>query len=155
MTMHRWLGRHSKRNQAFTFIEIMLVVLIIGILMAVVAPRMVGRTKGARIIAAKQQIRNIGTALYVYELKAGKFPTTQEGLQALLTKPSGLTDDDWDGPYMKEIPKDPWGEECIYRSPGDVDKDFDLVSKGPDKQENTEDDITNFSKSAPASGGAN
>lgn len=133
----------SKR--AFTFIEIMLVVLIIGILMGIVVPRMVGQTKGAKIKACKASIRNIGVALSAFEVRAGRFPSTQEGLQALVTKPGALTDDEWDGPYLNELPKDPWGQDFIYRSPGEHNADYDLISKGPDKQENTADDIANFS----------
>jgi general secretion pathway protein G len=132
-----------RENRAFTFIEIMLVVLIIGILMAVVVPRMVGRTKTARLGAAKASLKGIGTALSSFEVKAGRFPTTQEGLAALLKKPSDLNDDEWDGPYLSDFPKDPWGQEFIYASPGTINADYDLISKGPDKQENTADDITN------------
>ena len=100
---------HRSITRAFTFIEIMLVVLIIGILMAVVVPRMVGRTKTAKVNAAKMSLQGIKTALASFEVKAGRFPTTQEGLQALVAKPSGLSDDEWDGPYLQEVPRDPWG----------------------------------------------
>jgi len=119
-------------------------VLIIGILMGVVVPRMVGQTKSAKIRACKASIRNIGVALSAFEVRAGRFPTTQEGLQALVTKPSSLSDDEWEGPYLNEMPRDPWGQEFIYRSPGEHNADYDLISKGPDKQENTPDDIANF-----------
>ena len=138
------IGFFRKSTRAFTFIEIMLVVLIIGILMGIVVPRMVGQTKAAKIKACKASIHGIGVALSSFEVHAGRFPTTQEGLQALVTKPSGLTDDEWAGPYLNEIPKDPWGQEFIYRSPGEHNNDYDLVSKGPDKQENTPDDIANY-----------
>ena len=140
----RWTVFSRRSTRAFTFIEIMLVVLIIGILMGVVVPRMVGQTKSAKIRACKASIRNIGVALSAFEVRAGRFPTTQEGLQALVTKPSGLSDDEWEGPYLNEMPKDPWGQEFIYRSPGEHNADYDLISKGPDKQENTPDDIANF-----------
>lgn len=146
MMTSRWSTVSAKRR-AFTFIEIMLVVLIIGILMGIVVPRMVGQTRGAKIKACKASIHGISQALSQFEVNAGRFPTTQEGLQALVTKPSGLSDDEWAGPYLNEIPKDPWGQEFIYRSPGEHNADFDLVSKGPDKQENTPDDITNYSTS--------
>jgi len=139
--------RPYSQDRAFTFIEIMLVVLIIGILMGIVVPRMVGQTKGAKVRACKASIRNIGVALGAFEVRAGRFPTTQEGLQALVTKPSSLSDEEWDGPYLQELPKDPWGQEFIYRSPGEHNQDYDLISKGPDKQENTPDDIANFNLS--------
>lgn len=145
MTTYRF---RTRCERAFTFIEIMLVVLIIGILMAVVVPRMVGQTKGAKIKAATASIRNIGVALGAFEVRAGRFPTTQEGLQALITKPSELSEDEWDGPYLQETPKDPWGQEFIFKSPGEVSQDYDLISKGPDKQENSSDDLANFSKEA-------
>ncbi|MEM3486560.1 MAG: type II secretion system major pseudopilin GspG [Candidatus Methanomethyliaceae archaeon] len=133
--------------RGFTFIEIMLVVLIIGILMGIVVPRMVGQTRSAKIKACKASIHGIAQALSQFEVHAGRFPTTQEGLQALVSKPSGLSEDEWSGPYLNEIPKDPWGQEFIYRSPGEHNADFDLISKGPDKQENTPDDITNYGSS--------
>jgi general secretion pathway protein G len=129
------------RSRAFTFIEIMLVVTIIGVLMAVVVPRMTNRAKGAKIQAAKATIHNTKSALQMFEVKAGRFPTTEEGMGALVTKPSDLDDDEWDGPYMEEPPKDPWNQDLIYKSPGENNKDFDLISKGPDRQEGTDDDI--------------
>ncbi|MBX7246566.1 MAG: type II secretion system major pseudopilin GspG [Candidatus Sumerlaeaceae bacterium] len=150
--MKRWI--YASRNRGFTFIEIMLVVVIIGILMAVIVPRMSGRTRGAQASAAKMSIKGISTALGSFEVKAGRFPTSQEGLQALVTKPNGLNDDEWDGPYLSELPKDPWKEEFIYKSPGERNKDFDLVSKGPNKTEGDDDDIGNYSKDAPAAGDA-
>ncbi len=139
----KFFRNYVRGSRAFTFIEIMLVVLIIGILMAVVVPRMVGQTKKARVKSAKASIGGIGTALAAFEVQAGRFPTTQEGITALLKKPGDLTDDEWDGPYLKEFPKDPWGQEFIYASPGTINADYDLISKGPDKQENTTDDVTN------------
>jgi general secretion pathway protein G len=133
-------------RRAFTLVEIMLVVVIIGILMAVVVPNMARQSGRAKVKAARSSIHGISTALGVFEVKASRFPTTQEGLQALVTKPQDLSDDEWEGPYLKEFPKDPWGQDFIYKSPGDVNKDFDLISKGPDKAENTPDDINNFPK---------
>ena len=138
--------RSQWQPRAFTFIEIMLVVLIIGILMAVVVPRMVGQTRLSKIKATALSLQGVKTALASFEVKAGRFPTTQEGLTALIVKPGGLLEDEWSGPYLTECPKDSWGQEFVYRSPGDSNKDFDLLSRGPDKQENTDDDITNFAK---------
>lgn len=127
----------------FTLIEIMLVVVIIGILAAVIGPRLSGRTKGAAVSATRQSIKGIETALGLFEVKATRFPTTEEGLEALLTKPSDLHDDEWDGPYLRELPRDGFREEFIYRSPGEITEEYDIISKGPDKREGTEDDITN------------
>lgn len=139
------LARYKSRG--FTFIEIMLVVVIIGILMAVVVPKMTKQAGGARISATKASIRGISTALSAFEVKAGRFPTTEEGLQALIKKPNDLTEDDWSGPYLPdETPVDAWKQEFIYKCPGENNRDYDLVSKGPDKQEGSPDDITNFPK---------
>lgn len=132
-------------NRGFTFIEIMLVVLIIGILTAVVVPRMAGQTDKARATSTKAQMESLKTALQQFELRAGRFPTTQEGLEALVKKPSDLTDDEWDK-TMDSVPVDAWKQEFVYKSPGDDGRDFDLVSKGKDKQENTDDDITSYKR---------
>lgn len=137
-------------NRGFTFIEIMLVVLIIGILTAVVVPRMVGQSDKARVSATKAQMESLRTALQQFEVRAGRFPTTQEGLEALVKKPSDVTDDEWDK-TMDSVPRDAWKQEFIFKSPGDDGRDFDLISKGKDKQENTDDDLTNFTKEAAAS----
>lgn len=140
---HRLLTR---RSSAFTLIEIMLVVVIIGILAAVIGPKLSGRTGQAKVSATKTSIGGIQQALGLFEVKAGRFPTTDEGLQALLEKPSDLTDDEYDGPYLKEFPHDAWGEDFIYRSPGEKNEDYDIISKGTDKKEGTEDDIDNTPK---------
>ncbi len=133
--------RHQRRG--FTLIEIMLVVVIIGILAAVIGPKMAGKTKGAKVSATRQSIKALETTLGLFEIQSGRFPTTEEGLNALLEKPSDLSDEEWDGPYIKEFPKDAFGEEFVYRSPGDVTSDYDLISKGFDKKEGTEDDLSN------------
>lgn len=134
----------SRSSTGFTLIEIMLVVVIIGILAAVIGPKLTGRARSAQEEATRSSIKGMDTALGMFEVKAGRFPTTEEGLQALISRPSDLTEDQWDGPYLKEttLPLDPWKEEFVYRSPGEDGKDYDLFSKGPDKQEGTADDIT-------------
>ena len=133
-----------RRRQGFTLIEIMLVVVIIGILAAVIGPKLSGKTNKARISATQASIGSLATALGSFEIEAGRFPTTEEGLGALLEKPAELSDEQWGGgPYLKEWPKDGFNEDFIYRSPGEVNSDFDLISKGPDKREGTDDDITN------------
>ncbi len=134
------------RSRAFTFLEIMFVVVIIGILLAIVAPRMAGRSQKARVAAAKAQIRNIGVALQQYELHVGSFPDDSQGLKALIERPSEVDETDWDGPYLDgtSIPKDPWNNEYQYKSPGEHNVDYDLWSAGPDHQDNTEDDVANW-----------
>lgn len=130
----------------FTLIEIMLVVAILGILAAVVLPRLVGRSEEARVSAAKLQIENLGVALDTFELDTGRFPSSQEGLDALYEKPSGV--ENWKGPYMKKrIMKDPWGMPYFYVSPGIHNKDFDLKSYGSNKAEGGGDDIANWEDS--------
>ncbi|MCM8831017.1 MAG: type II secretion system major pseudopilin GspG [Candidatus Omnitrophica bacterium] len=132
-----------KRFKTFTLIELMLVVVIIGALAAMVLPRFVGRGEQARIAIAKADIEsNIATALKLYELDTGSFPTTSEGLNALLVKPPLVTN--WKGPYLEKKPIDPWGREYKYKSPGDHRVDYDLYSLGKDGQEGTADDIKNW-----------
>lgn len=146
----RFSRSSTAANRGFTFIEIMLVVLIIGILTAVVVPRMAGQTDKARATSTKAQMESLKTALQQFELRAGRFPTTQEGLEALVKKPSDLVDDEWDK-TMDSVPADAWKQEFLYKSPGDDGRDYDLISKGKDKQENTDDDITSYKREAGAS----
>ncbi|HDN85643.1 MAG: type II secretion system protein GspG [Candidatus Omnitrophota bacterium] len=129
-------------REGFTLIELMLVVIIIGALVAMVFPRLTGRSEQARIAAAKADINvNIATALKLYELDNGAFPTTQEGLKALLSKPPSAVN--WNGPYLEKKPIDPWGREYKYISPGKHNPDYDLYSLGRDGVESG-DDITNW-----------
>ena len=148
--MRRFTFRGSVLRRGFTFIEIMLVVLIIGILMAAVVPNMVGRVKSARINVAKQSLNAIETMLQSFEMRADRFPSSDEGLKALKVRPADLGEDQWDGPYSKgdDDLKDPWGQDFVFRSPGTDNADFDLFSKGPDKQEGTKDDVYKKDKKA-------
>ncbi len=129
-------------KRGFTLIELMLVVIIIGALVAMVMPRLTGRAEQARVAAAKADIQaNIATALKLYELDNGNFPTTEEGLEALLKKPSSAVN--WNGPYLEKEPIDPWGRKYQYRCPGTHNNDYDLYSLGKDGVE-SDDDITNW-----------
>ena len=138
----------AMNKKGFTLIEIMLVVIIIGVLVAMVVPNIAGRSEQARITAAKTDIEsNLATALDLYKLDNGAFPTTEQGLTALLSEPSSSPAPvHWSGPYLKKkkLPKDPWNREYVYSYPGEHNKDsFDLSSKGADGIE-SKDDVTNW-----------
>jgi len=140
-----------KKNQiGFTMIEIMLVVIIIGILAAMVIPNLSGRGEQARVAASKADIEaNIATALDLYELDNGRYPTTEQGLKALVEKPaSSPVPENWNGPYLKKkkVPSDPWGRDYVYVSPGvHNQEEYDLSSAGSDGVE-SQDDIVNWIK---------
>lgn len=123
----------------------MLVVIIIGVLAGIVIPRLAGKTRKASEAAAKMTIQGVSTSLEQFELDVQRFPTTEEGLAALVERPAGLPEETvWNGPYLREIPLDPWHRALVYRYPGDRGVDFDLISMGPDGQLDTPDDITNY-----------
>ncbi len=132
-------------SRGFTLAEIMLVVIIIGALAAMVVPRLSGRSEQARIAVAKADIKtNIPTALKMYELDNGMYPTTEQGLQALREKPSSAPAPRyWHGPYLEQDPVDPWGNPYFYESPGTHRSDYDLYSKGKD-QNSPDGYITNW-----------
>ena len=132
-----------QKLRGFTLIELMLVVIIIGALVAMVMPRLTGRGEQARVTAAQADIKaNIATALKLYELDNGVFPSTEEGLNALLSKPG--TAPNWNGPYLERKPLDPWGREYKYKYPGEHNTaDYDLYSLGKDGVESA-DDIKNW-----------
>ena len=133
------------KKQGFTLIEIMLVVIIIGVLLAMVAPNLAGKSEKARITAAKSDIEsNLSSSLDLYELDIGRYPTTEQGVPALITGPQGVNN--WNGPYLKKkkIPQDPWKHDYVYVFPGTHNKDgYDLSSLGKDGVESA-DDIVNW-----------
>lgn len=136
-----------RNKTGFTLIELMLVVIIIGVLAAMVVPRLAGRSEQARQAAAMADIEaNIATVLDLYELDVGQYPTTEQGLSALKTKPtSSPIPKDWRGPYLKKTPVDPWGRPYIYKSPGGHNiVDYDLASWGRDGIEGGGDDVVNW-----------
>ena len=124
------MNKRSRRNAGFTFIEMIVVVSIIGLLLALVGPRFIRGQEKAEVKAAAAQIENLGTALDTFRLDVGRYPSTQEGLAALNQRPSAA--DRWDGPYLKKaIPADPWGRPFFYRAPGEHGA-YDLYSLGAD-----------------------
>jgi general secretion pathway protein G len=123
------------RSRGFTLIEVMVVVVIMGILAALVVPKLMGRADDARIIAAKQDISTLMQGLKLYKLDNQRYPTTEQGLQALIAKPtSGPPANGWKtGGYVDKLPKDPWGSPYQYLSPG-VKGEVDIFSLGADGQ---------------------
>ncbi len=122
-------------SRGFTLIEILVVVVIIGILTAIVAPQVFGKIDEARVTKARQDIRTYETALDLYRLDNFRYPTTDQGLQALVTKPVDATAKNWrpDG-YVKQLMQDPWGNDYQYVAPGTRGGAFDLYSMGRDGQ---------------------
>ncbi len=129
------MRRILRDNRGFTLIEIMVVIVILALLAALVAPRIMGRSDDAKIADAKVQIRNIETALKLYKLDNSGYPTTEQGLQSLVEKPTvGQIPKNYKAEgYLesKKLPKDPWGNDYLYLSPGEHG-DFDLCSYGAD-----------------------
>ena len=132
------------RGRAFTLMEVILVVVIIGLLATLVTINLVGYGLKAKIAAAKAQIASLGNALTAFDMNCGRYPTTSEGLNALVEEPPSLpAGAKWRRELTKKyVPKDPWGQDYVYRCPGTNDEDmYDLFSVGPDGSEGTEDDI--------------
>jgi general secretion pathway protein G len=122
----------TKRQQrGFTLVELLVVLVIIGLIMGLVGPRVLSYLTDARAKTARLQIENFSTSLDLYFLDSGRYPTTSEGLEALV-KRAGDTPA-WNGPYLKggQVPTDPWGRPYVYRSPGEHGN-FDIYSLGPD-----------------------
>jgi len=121
-------GPRNARARGFTLIELLVVMVIIGLLAALVGPRFIGQAEKQKVNAAKAQMRNLATALDLFRMEVGRYPTAQEGLEALRHKPGGL--ERWNGPYLnREVPKDPWGRDYVYAS---ENGSFELVSHGAD-----------------------
>jgi general secretion pathway protein G len=145
----RWVRRRTRRSErGFTLVEILVVITIIGLIMALVGPRVINYLGEAKVKAAKIQIESFGSALDLYYLDAGHYPSSSEGLGALAQRPGGATA--WNGPYLKGgvVPNDPWGHPYVYRSPGEHGA-YDIVSYGSDGQEGgtgTAADVVSWSR---------
>ena len=136
--------------RGFTLIELMVVLVILGVLASLIVPRIMSRPEEARRIKARVDIQSLETALKLYNLDSGDYPTTEQGLQALIEPPAiGVLPTKWrDGGYLekRKIPQDPWGNDYIYLSPG-TQGDFDLISYGADGElggEGKDEDIVNW-----------
>ena len=122
--------KEMNRRLGFTLIELLVVIIVLGLLAALVAPRMFGKVGKAKQNATRSQIEAFSTALEAFRLDNGRLPSTAEGLAALRVRPPNLPN--WDGPYLsKEIPKDPWGRAYVYKAPGEHG-DYDIISYGAD-----------------------
>ena len=141
---HRLARR--KTRYAFTLLEVLLVLAILGIIMSLVVPQLMGRQTEASIDATRLSIRGLDQALKIYALDhSGRYPNSNNGLSVLVTRPS-QPDPRWKGPYLETLPLDAWGNPFEYRFPGSRDRrGYDIISAGPDQTMNTEDDITNAS----------
>jgi general secretion pathway protein G len=125
------LKKKPHRAAGFTLIELMVVLFILGLLAALVAPRLMGRVGVAKQKAAATQIQMLATALDLLHLDVGRYPTEEEGLKVLVQPPDNLPG--WAGPYLeKGLPKDPWGRDYLYKCPGEGGRSYNIVSYGAD-----------------------
>lgn len=133
-------------GRGFTLIELLLVLAILAVLASVVIPKLSKRSEQARVAAAKTDISSMELAFDSFEVDTGRYPTTSEGIKALMEQPGNVKD--WNGPYLKRLVlNDPWGNPYVYRCPGQHNtSSYDLYSFGPDGQEGTADDIDNWSQ---------
>jgi general secretion pathway protein G len=151
--MTRRLQRRRRRRvrggeAGFTLVEMLVVITIIGLIMALVGPRVLNYLSESKVKAARIQVESFASSLDLFYLDAGRYPTTSEGLVALAQRPGGI--DSWNGPYLRTglVPIDPWGHPYIYRSPGEHGP-YDIVSYGADGQQGgagTAADIESWSR---------
>lgn len=121
----------ADRQAGFTLIELLVVLVIIGLLATLVAPNFIGQSEKAKPKAARVQLENLRNALDMFQLDVGRYPTTEEGLEALRGRPNSAPR--WAGPYLRdELPIDPWGRPYVYRSPGEGGGNYDIGSYGAD-----------------------
>jgi general secretion pathway protein G len=138
-------GADAHPQSAITLIELLLVLVILATLAAIVTPKFAKRSEQARITAARTQISQFDVALDAFEIDVGRYPTSAEGLRALVEKPASNADGWQDAYFKRAIPLDPWGNDYVYRCPGEHNQDsYDLYSYGPDRKLGGDDDVTNW-----------
>jgi len=130
-------NKNANKYTGFTLLELLVVLVILGVLAAAIAPRFLGRDEAARVTVAQANLRNIANILETYRLDNQQYPTTDQGLEALVNKPEGAKN--WNSAgYLQKIPKDPWGNDYLYLSPG-ANGPYDLLSLGADGVEGGSD----------------
>jgi general secretion pathway protein G len=135
--------RTQSRRRGFTLIELLVVILILAILAALIVPRVVGKTSDAKIAAAKTDLSTLSSALANFRLDCDRYPTTEEGLNALRVAPSGVTN--WKGPYLeKDVPNDPWQNPYQYQAPGPNGSGYQIESYGSDGAQGGEGDAADI-----------
>ncbi len=139
--------RTKANKKGFTLLELMVVLVILGALIGMVAPNILGRSDDAKVSVAKTQIRNLMSALDLYKLDNGNYPSTSQGLEALVNEPTGFPEaKNWkSGGYVKKLPLDPWGSDFVYISPGAAG-DYDLIALGSDGREGGDDNAADISQ---------
>ncbi len=137
-----------RRRKGFTLLEVLMVIVILGVLAAVVISQLSGTQEKAFRDTTTATIKGMASQLELFKLHCGRYPSSDEGLGALLAKPDDESlEGKWAGPYIKEAAKDAWGKELMYRQPGQYNETgYDIWSVGPDGQEGTDDDLTNWTK---------
>ena len=145
LTRNRRSSFRRTLERGFTLVEMLVVISIIALIMALVGPRVLNFLGESKVKAAKIQIASLESALDLYALDTGQYPSSSDGLDALMHRPGGVTS--WSGPYLKgnEVPNDPWGRPYIYRSPGEHGP-YDIVSYGPKGQEGGAAEINSWSR---------
>jgi general secretion pathway protein G len=140
----------KKRNSGFTLVELLVVIAILGVLAGTVTIALVKHLDYAKVERAKVDIKNLSSALKMFQIHVGDYPSVSDGLRALLTEPVSVAGQGkWKGPYIEDtsVPKDPWGNEYIYTKPGQENRDFDITSYGKDGAaggEGVNADITSY-----------